>query len=238
MVMRNRPFGSVLLSFAFLAACQASQKPQDESITSQDPMAESAQGDASEGVVGPDEAFFAALYLDQVFRYSHENTNPHIENGSGQVVAAASVSAFDFIANFTEQRLRLMSHSLYAHGDVDRDGNLSESEFASLKIDPTLLGIEGDRVPHSYEQALFLRLAGADDLLQMQECADFLRDIGPTIKTVIDRASAQEQRRLLINSWEKVLGRYDADQNGSLSLHEQRELRKDRALLISRLIGE
>lgn len=238
MVIRNRQIGSVLLSFAFLGACQASQKPQDESVTSQEPMAESAQGDASEGVVGPDEAFFAAFYLEQVFRYSHENPNPALENGTAPVVAPASVSAFDFQANFTEQRLRLMSQSLYAHGDLDRDGNLTDGEFANLKIDPTLLGIDGDRVPHSYEQALYLRLAGADDLLQVQECADFLRDIGPIIKSMVDRASAHEQRRLLLHSWEKVLGRYDADQNGSLSLHEQRELRKDRALLISRLTGE
>jgi hypothetical protein len=238
MVIKNRRFGSVLLSFALLAACHVSQKPQDETVSSQDLMTESTQVHASEGLVGPDEAFFAALYLQQVFQYSRKHSNPAIENGAGRVVAPASVSAFDFQANFTEQRLHLMSQSLYLHGDLDRDGNISESEFASLKIDPTLLGIEGDRLSHGYEQTLFRRLAGADDLLQAEECVDFLRDIGPMIKSMVDHSPAQEQRRRLIKSWEQVLGRYDADQNGSLSLHEQRELRKDRATLISRLIGE
>jgi hypothetical protein len=58
------------------------------------------------------------------------------------------------------------------------------------------------------------------------------------VKTALDRVSIQDQRRQLLQAWEKVLGRYDTDQNGSLSLQEQRELRKDRALLVSRLTGE
>ncbi|HYX35689.1 MAG TPA: hypothetical protein VE954_21545 [Oligoflexus sp.] len=238
MAIKNRHTGSLLLSFAFLAACQGPQKSQDETVTRQEPALESAQGDASEGVVGPDEAFFAAYYLELVFRYSQENPSPTVEPGIGVTVAPATVSAFDYLANFTDRRLQLMAQSLFAHGDADRDGSFSESEFANLKLDPSLLGGGSDKVPHAFESALFARVAGHDELVQLDECVDFLRDIGPAVRTMLDRSSAQDQRRLLVKSWENVLGRYDTDQNGSLSLQEQRDLRKDRALLINRLTGE
>ncbi|WP_141734958.1 hypothetical protein [Oligoflexus tunisiensis] len=236
MVIRNRCLGSVVLSFVVLAACQVPPKAQDEAVTHQEPRG--TQGDASEGVVGPDEAFFAAWYLDQVFRYSRDYGSPTLDSGFGPMVPAGSVSAFDFQANFTEARLQLMTQSLYAYGDLDRDGQLTEQEFIGLKIDPALLGRDADKISHAFDQAFFLRVAGADELIQIDECAEFLHAIGPMIQEDLDRLTAQEQRRLLIHSWELVLGRYDADQSGSLSLQEQRDLRKDRALLISRLLGE
>jgi hypothetical protein len=236
MVIRNRSLGSVVLSFAVLAACQVPPKAQEESAPGHEPV--SAQVDASEGVVGPDEAFFAAWYLDQVFRYSREHGSPMLDIGFGTTVPAGSVSAFDFQANFTASRLQLMTLSLYAYGDRDRDGQLTEQEFAGLILDSTLLGRGSEGASHAFDQAFFLRVAGADELIQIDECADFLRAIGPIIQEDLDQLTAQEQRRHLIQSWEQVLGRYDADQSGSLSLQEQRDLRKDRALLISRLLGE
>jgi hypothetical protein len=237
MFIRNRFIGSLLLCFSMLA-CQASQKPQDETMPNQEPMTGKTQGDSSEGVVGPDEAFFAAYYLQQVFHYSRENSSPVIDPDSGLIVGPSSVSAFDYLANFTETRLRLMSHSLFALGDLDRSGSLEEGEFASLKLDPATLGVDGEKLSHAYDMAFFERVAGSDELLQFEECTGLLRDLGPVLKAEIDRIPLQDQRRQLLQAWEKVLGRYDTDQNGSLSLQEQRELRKDRALLISRLTGE
>lgn len=237
MFIRNRPIGSLLLCFG-MAACQAPQKPQDETMPSQEPKAETAQDDASEGVVGPDEAFFAAHYLENVFHYSRDNTSPHIDPESGWVVGPSSVSAFDYQANFTELRLRIMSYSLFMQGDLDKDGNLTEAEFAGLKLDPWTLGIEGEKLSHSYDRAFFERVSGLDELLQFEECTEFLRDLGPLLKAELDRIPLPDQRRQLLQAWEKVLGRYDTDQNGSLNLQEQRELRKDRALLINRLTGE
>lgn len=238
MLKVNRKFGSVMFGLAFLAACQAPQKPQDEAISNQEGASTSAQVDASEGVVGPDEAFFAEYYLEQVFQYSQENANPQTESGAGWNIAPQSVSAFDFKANFTEQRLGLMVKSLYLLGDTDGDGALSEREFAALRLDPTLFGVNQEARTHGFGSSFFLRLAGGDELLQTDECLGFLRDIGPAVKEMLDRSTAQEQRRGLVKSWEKVLGRYDADQSGNLSLQEQRELRKDRASLVTRLGAE
>jgi hypothetical protein len=237
MIIRNRSIGSLLLSMA-VVACQAPQKPQDEAFSNQESMAEKTQDDASEGVVGPDEAFFAARYLEQVFQFSHENNSPSIDPGSGFITGPGAVSAFDFKANFTEDRLHLMSHSLLEQGDLDKDGSLSAAEFANATLDPTLYGMDGEKLTHAYDPTLFARIAGADELLQIEECHQFLRDLGPTLKAAWDRIPQQDQRRQLLQAWEKILGRYDTDQNGSLNLQEQRELRKDRALLISRLSGE
>jgi hypothetical protein len=237
MLIRNRQIGSCLLCFA-LVACQAPEKPQDEAMPSQEPTTETNQGDASEGVVGPDEAFFAAWYLQQVFSYSLENTSPTLDPDSGLIVGPSSVSAFDYRANFTENRLRLMSYSLFMLGDLDQDGSLSETEFAGMKLDPETLGVDGEKLSHAFDRSFFERVAGADERLQFEECAEFLRDMGPFLKAAVDRIPPQDQRRQLLQAWEKVLGRYDTDQNGKLSLQEQRELRKDRALLISRLTGE
>jgi hypothetical protein len=237
MIIRNRAIGSLLLCMA-AAACQAPQKPQDEAFSNEEPAADKPQGDASEGVVGPDEAFFAERYLQQVFQYSHENTSPSIDPGSGFITGPGAVSAFDYRANFTDQRLHLMSLSLLELGDLDNDGSLSAAEFANVKLDPSLYGMEGEKLSHAYDMTLFARIAGGDELLQLEECDQFLRDLGPILKTTWDRIPLQEQRRQLTQAWEKILGRYDTDQSGSLSLQEQRELRKDRALLISRLSGE
>src|SRR4051812_43657394 len=108
MIIRNQKLGSLLVSFAFLAACQAQQKPQDEAVSSQDASpTEHAQVETSEGVVGPDEAFFAEYYLEQVFHYSRENTSPVIESINPLNIAQSGVSAFDFNANFTEHRVQL-----------------------------------------------------------------------------------------------------------------------------------
>lgn len=237
MFNRNRHIGSFVLGFA-ITACQAPQKQQDEAIGGQESASESAQGDASEGVVGPDEAFLAARYLEQVFSYSRTQSSPSLDSASGLMVGPGSYSAFDYQANFTEFRLRLMTASLFAQGDLDQDGSLSQTEFQALKMDPGNLGAPGEKLSHTFDRSFFERTAGADELLQMDECVNVLQGLGPLMKAELDRIPLQDQRRQLLQAWEKVLGRYDTDQNGSLSLQEQRDLRKDRALLISRLTGE
>ncbi len=168
MLIRNRTIGTLLLGFA-LTACQGQQKPQDEAMPSQEPSTAKAQGDASEGVVGPDEAFFAAYYLEKVFHFSRENSSPILDADSGLIVGPSSVSAFDYQANFTDNRLRLMSHSLFAQGDQDKDGGLTEAEFASLKLDPATLGAPGEKLSHAYDRGFFERVAGSDEILQIEE---------------------------------------------------------------------
>jgi hypothetical protein len=237
MFKRNRYIGSFVLGFA-ITACQAPQKQQDEAIGGQETASESAQGDASEGVVGPDEAFFAARYLEQVFSYSRMQSNPSLDSASGLVVGPGSFSAFDYQANFTEFRLRLMTASLFTQGDLDQDGSLSQTEFLSLRMDPATLGAPGEKLSHSFDRTFFERAAGADELFQIDECVTVLQGLGSLVKAELDEIPLQDHRRQLLQAWEKVLGRYDMDQNGSLSLQEQRDLRKDRALLISRLTGE
>lgn len=237
MFNRDRHIGSFVLGLA-ITACQAPQKQHDEAIGGQESATESAQDDASEGVVGPDEAFFAARYLQQVFTYSRTQASPSLDSAPRLMVGPGSFSAFDYQANFTEFRLRLMTASLFAQGDLDQDGSLSQTEFMAMKIDPGTLGSPGDKLSHSFDRAFFERTAGTDELLQVYECVNVLQGLGLLMKAELDRIPLQDQSRLLVQAWEKVLGRYDTDQNGSLSLQEQRDLRKDRALLISRLTGE
>ncbi len=241
MLYQNRDIASLFFGFTLLAACQAGQKPQDETVSSPQSAvagADTAVAESSEGIVGPDEAFFAERYLDQVFRYSTENNSPSLEPSVALTRSAPAGSAFDFAANFSDKRLGLMVKALYLQGDADKDGALTEAEFSSLKLDPSVLGVSGEALTHSYSETLFARLSGDDALLQADECATFLRDIGSSVKAVLDRQSAQDQRLAVIRAWEKILGRYDADQNGSLSLQEQRDLRKDRTQILGRLLGE
>jgi hypothetical protein len=234
----NRGITSLILSLTLLAACQEPQKVQEESVTSK-ATSGNTRGTApsadSEAVVGPDEAFFAVHYLEQVFHYSKENSHPSSDPSTNLLSLAEPQSAFDFSANFTDKRVAVMVKTLYFQGDSDRDGVLSYSEFAVLKLDPSLLGLAGESQQHNFAQTLFLGLSGNDELMQADECENFLRAMGPVVKSVLDRSSQQDLRVKLIRSWEKILGRYDSDQNGTLSFQEQRDLRQDRALLLSRL---
>ena len=211
-------------------ACQADQKSPDSGTIAQvDLSSQSAAAESSEGVVGPDEAFFAENYLEQVFHYSLANPNPNISGVSAFMAADNAVGAFDFAANFSSKRLRLMTRAIFKQGDLDRDNLLGEGEFSQLKLDPALFGVRGDILSHALSVQFWRQFAGEDRQLNEAELGNLLKAMGPAVKLAL--GLTQSHRLTLLKAWGLVLTRYDADSNGQLSLEEQRQLRLDRASL-------
>ncbi|MCX6128967.1 MAG: hypothetical protein NTX25_07870 [Proteobacteria bacterium] len=226
-----------LLIFSLAFACQGAEKSSGDLSTPSQPSTNlpTTEVESSEGVVGPDDAFFAENYLESVFEYSHQNPIPDLSQATALTESSRPTGGFDFTANFSEKRLALMSRGIFLIGDADGDNFLSESEFSSLKLDPSSFGVEGSSVSHALSSQIFMNFAGADALLSPGETRKLFRDLGPVIKTFVDRNSPHEQRLKLIKSWEKVLARYDADKNGKLSFQEQQMLRQDRAELLNQV---
>jgi hypothetical protein len=222
-----------LLNLSTLLACQGQQKPSELQ------SAQGAEGEeathSTEALIGPDEAFFAQTYLQELFRFSHENAEPKLDTVGQLSLQQKPESAFDYVANFSESRLDLMVRGLFANGDIDQDKLLNEDEFAGLRLDPGLYGAQGEPLSHRYSRRVFSDLAGDDGLLSAAELETGLRGLGSSLKAFLDRQTPHEQRLALIRSWRKVLERYDSDRDGDLSLGEQRQLRSERAQLMKQL---
>ncbi len=190
---------------------------------------------SSEGVVGPDEAFFAALYLQKAFQLSETLHQPSLN--AGMNLTAERVNAFDFAANYTEKRLQLMSHALLRLGDTDGDLRLTEAEFIALKLDLNLFGMGAGSIGHQYHQALFRQLATGNNGLGLDELKTLLRGLAPAVKTALDQLSPQDQRLEVLRGWQNVLKTFDKNGDGSLSLEEQRSLREERQQIVSHIQG-
>lgn len=197
----------------------------------------SVEEHSSEAVVGPDEAFFAAQYLEQFFRYSKEHKKPDLSSKLSLASTNERVSAFDFDANFLESRLQLMAQALLRLGDQDQDEALSEAEFQALQLKPEIFGVGGESLGHSYSREVFLQIAGEGGNLGIEEIKSLLRSLGPSLKAFVQQKSDKEQRLLIIRAWDKVLKAYDKDQDGSISSAEQRALRQERSRILAGLQG-
>jgi hypothetical protein len=222
-----------LLSMSTLLACQGQQKPGD--LQADQAVDGSEEAHSTEAIIGPDEAFFAQVYVQDLFRFSHENAEPKLDASGPLALHDKTGNAFDYGANFSASRLDLMVRGLFASGDADGDRQLSEEEFAGVRFDPALYGAQGEPIAHRYSRRVFSDLAGDDGMLTAAELQDGLRMLGSALKAYVDRQSPHEQRLSLIRAWRGVLQRYDADRDGDLNLSEQRQLRSERAQLMKQL---
>lgn len=220
------------LTLFSLLACQGGSTPEE--IKEQQAANEVVEH-SSEGMVGPDDAFFAGLYLEQIFRSSQGQQKPQLNPSLSLAQEHAQVQAFDFAANFSEARLQLMVNTLLQLGDSDKDGALGEAEFLALKLDLSVLGLGKKTVDHQYSRELFQQAAGEQASLDTEGLKSLLRGLAPLVKASIDQKSAKEQRLEVIRAWEKILAQYDADQSGSLNATEQRALRQERSEIMARL---
>lgn len=192
---------------------------------------------SSEAIVGPDEAFFAAQFLEQFFRYSKDNSKPELNPNLSLAGSEERVSAFAFEANFSDSRLQIMAQALLNLGDKDGDGSLSEAEFLGMRLRPEIFGVAGDPLAHSYSRELYQQTAGEGAALGIEEIKNLLRSVGPSLKAYANQKGDKEQRLLLIRAWDKVLKSFDRDQDGSISSTEQKALRQERSGILARLQG-
>ena len=218
-----------------LASCQGASEPEGAPTSGGGQQKTEAVEHSSEGVVGPDEAFFAALYLQKAFQLSQTISKPSL--AAGLKLSADRVNAYDFAANYTEKRLELMSHALLQLGDSDGDKRLNEAEFQSLKLDLSLFGLGSGSMGHQYNQEIYRQLTAEGGTLGLDEIKTFLRGLAPAVKEVLDQSSAQDQRLEIIRSWQNVLKPYDKNGDGSLSIDEQRNLRVERQAIITHIQG-
>ncbi|MBC7661201.1 MAG: hypothetical protein H7249_16005 [Chitinophagaceae bacterium] len=240
---------SLLTILAF--ACQGPAPTPETGATSTTTAAQSSSGSAanaklasassnvsesSEGVVGPDEAFFAGVYLESVFNASKSNPHPTVSVRGASLASSGTVEAFDFAANLQPKRLELMSSILLKLGDKDGDKNLSFEEFSALKLSPDLKGAAGSVVPNGFDKETFDAAAGDDDLLSAIEIKALLTSVAS--ESSLAKLTKNENRKTVVSDWEKVLKAYDADGDGKLSLDEQAQLRKDRALILAKFSGQ
>ncbi len=209
---------------------EASSKPASAANSA----SSTTESDASEGVVGPDEGFFAGIYLESVFKSSKANPHPALE--SSIALNSGSVEAFDFAANLQPKRVDLMARIILRAADKDKDGKLSFEEFSALKISPELKGLKGDAVANDFDKELFDAAAGDDNALSKDEIKDLLIKIAS--QSDLSKMSKAEGKKSLVKSWEEVLKNYDADGDGKLSVDEQNKLRKDRASVLASAAGE
>lgn len=224
-----------------LVACSAGPDSKSEVTThskqanaDRAPSPSSLESDSSEGVVGPDDAYFAGVFLESVFKASQSNPHPTL-NRSLSLGKEKSVEAFDFAANFQAKRLGLMSRILINLGDKDMDRLLSSEEFLAVQLIPELKGsIEWLR--HDFDKELFDAAAGTDDLLSADEIKELLAQVAE--HSPLAKLSKKEIRKALESGWEKVLEAYDADKDGKLSLEERKKLRKDRSAIIGRFAAQ
>lgn len=228
-----------LMAWGLVACSSAATKTESpveskQSNADNAPAASSLESDSSEGVVGPDDAYFAGVYLESVFKASKSNPHPALDNGLS-LSKDKPVEAFDFAANFQAKRLKLMSGILMALGDKDKDGQLSSEEFLAIQLMPELQGAS-EAISHEFDKELFDAAAGEDELLSREEIADLLVKVAS--ESQLSKLSKQDIRKALEQGWEKILASYDEDKDGKTSLSEQRKLRKERANLISRFAAE
>ena len=165
----------IYLSFLtwMAVACQETQPEaathasaaNPSTVVSANASAASTESDSSEGVVGPDEAYFAGVYLDSLF--SASQSNPHLTLSSSfmSLKNNGQVEAFDFAANLQPKRMDLMGRILLKLGDKDADGKLSFDEFRSIKLIPDLQGLAGSAKAHAFDKDFFEAAAGEDSLL-------------------------------------------------------------------------
>ncbi|RZA12615.1 MAG: hypothetical protein EOP10_31140 [Proteobacteria bacterium] len=198
------------------------------------PSASSLESDSSEGVVGPDDAYFAGVYLESVFKVSKANPHPALDS-SLSLGKEKSPEAFDFAANLMPKRLNLMSRILISLGDKDKDGSLNLDEFQAVQLAPELQGAV-EAIGHDFDKELFETVAGSDDLLSAEEIKVLLTNVAGQIQ--LSKLSKKEIRQSLEEGWEKILAAYDENKDGKMSLAEQRKLRKERASILGRFAAE
>ncbi|MBC7531092.1 MAG: hypothetical protein H7318_05890 [Oligoflexus sp.] len=216
-------------------ACQEAQPSAEvaaKANADNTPAPASVESDSSEGLVGPDEAYFAGVYLDSLFSASQSNPHLTLSSSSLGLKSSGQVEAFDFAANLQPKRMDLMGRILLKLGDKDSDQKLSFAEFSAIKLIPELQGLSGSAKAHAFDKDFFEAAAGEDNLLAESEIQDLLAKTASA--SDLSKMSKAEMRKALIGGWEKVIKSYDADKDGKASLDEQRKLRKDRALILSR----
>jgi hypothetical protein len=194
----------------------------------------SLESDSSEGVVGPDDAYFAGVYLESVFKVSKANPHPSLDD-TLSLGREKAPEAFDFAANLMPKRLDLMSRILISLGDKDKDATLSLEEFQAVKLIPELQGAV-EAIGHDFDKEVFETIAGDDSQLSSEEIKVLLVNVAGQVQ--LSKLSRQEIRQALEQGWKKILAFYDEDKDGKMSLTEQRKLRKERANMLSRFAGE
>lgn len=227
------------LALGLVACSSGAPKAESEADSKQSnadnaPSASSLESDSSEGVVGPDDAYFAGVYLESVFKASKANPNPALES-SLSLTREKSVEAFDFAANFQEKRLNFMSGVLLKLGDKDADGELSSEEFLAVQLLPEFKGAS-ESLGHDFNKELFVSIAGDDELLSRDEIGELLVRVAS--QSQLSKLTKSEIRKSLEQGWKKILSSYDEDKDGKTNLAEQRKLRKERASLVSRFAAE
>ncbi|RYZ60147.1 MAG: hypothetical protein EOP07_01750 [Proteobacteria bacterium] len=194
------------------------------------------ESDSSEGVVGPDEAYFAGVYLESLFKASKANPQLSLSDSGLALSSNGQVEAFDFAANLQPRRMDLMGRILIKLGDKDGDQKLSYDEFGSIKLIPELKGASGAAMGHEFTEELFKAAAGEDGYLSESEIQNLLAKTASA--SDLSKLSKSDFKKALIGGWEKVIASYDENKDGKASLEEQRKLRKDRALIMSRFTAE
>ena len=231
-------FVTLSLMALTLVACNPGPDSKSEVTTQSNadnaPSASSLESDSSEGVVGPDDAYFAGVYLESVFKSSKANPRPNLD-GSLALGKEKSVEVFDFAANFQAKRLGLMTRILTTLGDKDKDGQLSSEEFLTVQLIPELKG-SIDAISHEFNKELFDAVSGEDELLSAEEIKVLLTQVAE--HSQLAKLSKKEMRKALESGWEKILLSYDDDKDGKLSLDEQKKLRKDRSVIIGRFAAK
>ncbi len=235
----------VNLSFltAIALACQETQTSADNSakMNGRSSAAVSAstpanESDSSEGVVGPDEAYFAGVFLESVFKASKTNPHPLAADAGISLKNEGLVEAFDFAANLQPRRLEFMAKILLTLGDKDKDGKLNFEEFSAIQLSPELEGTSGALMGHEFDRELFDTVSADHTLLSEQEIQDLLIRIAGI--SDLSKMSKQDIRNSLVKGWEKIIASYDTDKDGRPGLEEQRRLRKDRALIMGRFVND
>jgi hypothetical protein len=191
-----------------------------------------SESDSSEGVVGPDEAYFAGVYLESLFKASKLNPQLSLSDSGLALSNSGQVEAFDFAANLQPRRMDLMGRILIKLGDKDGDQKLSFDEFKAVKLIPELKGAAGTAMGHEFNEDIFKAGAGEDGYLSESDLQNFLAKTASA--SDLSKLSKSDFKKALVNGWEKVIAAYDENKDGKASLDEQRKLRKDRQLILSR----
>jgi len=196
----------------------------------------SIESDSTEGVVGPDEAYFAGVFLNSLFKASKSNPFPVLADVGATLRNDSQIEAFDFAANLQPKRVELMAKILLALGNKDADDKLNFEEFSAVQLNSDLSGGSVSTIGHEFNKDLFDAAAGDDTLLSDVEIQELLVKIAGA--TDLSKMSKQEIRKALVSGWEKVIAAYDANKDGRADLDEQHKLRKDRAALLGKFLED
>lgn len=218
-----------------LGACRVapSKAPlsQEGTGTVDTPSSSSDTASDSQAVVGPDDAFFVARFLDQIASFTQSAETL-------ELVDVASLpplpfqSAYDFGANLQDRRLELLAKTLLFLGDKDHDEKLSLPELSALQWSPRTLGSLSETKSLNLGRGSLVSLAGDDGLWDRGEIKFLIRNIAHLLQKSFALSS---ERDACLREWRLLLKSFDRDTDGQLSWEEQQELRAERAKLLENL---